>query len=321
MIVVTGSNGFIGSNLIKGLNRLGYKDIVAVDDHANRELKENIVHCDIEKYLEIDEFLKEVQKNNFDETGLKAIFHQGACSNTMEWDSEYLYKNNLLYSKELLNLSKRSNTPLIYASSASVYGNGKVFEEKIENEEPINLYAYSKFKFDQLVREELKENKSQIVGLRYFNVYGPQEQHKNNMASVAFHLHNQLKNDDEIKLFEGSDGYEDGEQRRDFIFVEDVVKVNLWFLENTEISGIFNVGTGRSQTFNDVANAVIDWNKKGKIKYIPFPEKLKGAYQSFTEANISKLREAGYKEEFLNVQEGVKRYLDTLEGWPKNEPQ
>jgi len=321
VIVVTGSNGFIGSNLIKGLNRLGYKDIVAVDDHANRELKENIVHCDIEKYLEIDEFLKEVQKNNFDETGLKAIFHQGACSNTMEWDSEYLYKNNLLYSKELLNLSKRSNTPLIYASSASVYGNGKVFEEKIENEEPINLYAYSKFKFDQLVREELKENKSQIVGLRYFNVYGPQEQHKNNMASVAFHLHNQLKNDDEIKLFEGSDGYEDGEQRRDFIFVEDVVKVNLWFLENTEISGIFNVGTGRSQTFNDVANAVIDWNKKGKIKYIPFPEKLKGAYQSFTEANISKLREAGYKEEFLNVQEGVKRYLDTLEGWPKNEPQ
>ena len=321
MIVVTGSNGFIGSNLIKGLNRLGYKDIVAVDDHANRELKDNIVHCDIEKYLEIDEFLKEVQKNNFDETGLKAIFHQGACSNTMEWDSEYLYKNNLLYSKELLNLSKRSNTPLIYASSASVYGNGKVFEEKIENEEPINLYAYSKFKFDQLVREELKENKSQIVGLRYFNVYGPQEQHKNNMASVAFHLHNQLKNDDEIKLFEGSDGYEDGEQRRDFIFVEDVVKVNLWFLENTEISGIFNVGTGRSQTFNDVANAVIDWNKKGKIKYIPFPEKLKGAYQSFTEANISKLREAGYKEEFLNVQEGVKRYLDTLEGWPKNEPQ
>ena len=196
-----------------------------------------------------------------------------------------------------------------------------IFDEKIENEDPINLYAYSKFKFDQIVREELKENKTQIVGLRYFNVYGPQEQHKSNMASVAYHLHNQLKNNDEIKLFEGSDGYEDGEQRRDFIFVEDVVKVNLWFLENTEISGIFNVGTGRSQTFNDVANAVIDWNKKGKIKYIPFPEKLKGAYQSFTEANISKLREAGYKEEFLNVQEGVKRYLDTLEGWPKNEPQ
>ena len=321
MIVVTGSNGFIGSNLIKGLNNLGHTDIIAVDDHSNPELKENITHCEISDYLEIQEFFDQVKTKRFDNQNIEAIFHQGACSNTMEWDSEYLYRNNLLYSKELLNLSKRSNTPLIYASSASVYGNGKVFEEEIENENPINLYAYSKFKFDQLVREELKENKTQIVGLRYFNVYGPQEQHKNNMASVAFHLHNQLKNNDEIKLFEGSDGYEDGEQRRDFIFVEDVVKVNLWFLENTEISGIFNVGTGRSQTFNDVANAVIDWNKKGKIKYIPFPNKLKGAYQSFTEANISKLREAGYKEEFLNVQEGVKRYLDTLEGWPKNEPQ
>ena len=320
MIVVTGSNGFIGSNLIKGLNKIGYKDIIAVDDHDNPELKENIVHCEIQDYLEIDEFLLKLQKNKVDGKKLKAIFHQGACSNTMEWDAEYLYKNNFLYSKELLNLSRRSNTPLIYASSASVYGNGKVFEESLENENPINLYAYSKFKFDQLVRHELRGSDTQIVGLRYFNVYGPQEQHKGNMASVAYHLHSQLKENDEIKLFEGSDGYGDGEQRRDFIYVDDIVKVNLWFMENTNISGIFNLGTGKSQTFNDVAEAVIDWNKKGKIKYIEFPEKLKGAYQSFTEANISKLREAGYKEEFLDVQEGVKHYLNTLEGWPKNEP-
>ena len=320
MIVVTGSNGFIGSNLIKGLNNIGYKDIIAVDDHDNLELKENIVHCEIQDYLEIDEFLLKLQKNKVDGEKLKAIFHQGACSNTMEWDAEYLYKNNFLYSKELLNLSRQSNTPLIYASSASVYGNGKVFEESLENENPINLYAYSKFKFDQLVRHELRGSDTQIVGLRYFNVYGPQEQHKGNMASVAYHLHSQLKENDEIKLFEGSDGYGDGEQRRDFIYVDDIVKVNLWFMENTNISGIFNLGTGKSQTFNDVAEAVIDWNKKGKIKYIEFPEKLKGAYQSFTEANISKLREAGYKEEFLDVQEGVKHYLNTLEGWPKNEP-
>ena len=162
-------------------------------------------------------------------------------------------------------------------------------------------------------------NNTQIVGLRYFNVYGPQEQHKGNMASVAFHLHNQLKENDEIKLFEGSDGYDDGEQRRDFIYVEDVVKVNLWFLKNKNISGIFNLGTGKSQTFNEIADAVIDWNKKGKVKYIKFPEKLTGAYQSFTEANISKLREAGYEEEFVDVKEGVKRYLDNLEGWPKND--
>ena len=320
MIVVTGSNGFIGSNLIKGLNEIGYKDIIAVDDHNDARLKENIAHCEIKDFLDIDEFINLVKSNAFDGTEFRAIFHQGACSNTMEWDAEFLYKNNLLYSKELLKFSQKTRTPMIYASSASVYGAGKVFQESLENEDPINLYAYSKFKFDQLVRKELVKKDTQIVGLRYFNVYGPQEQHKGAMASVAFHLHNQLKENDEIKLFEGYEGYEDGEQRRDFIYVEDVVKVNLWFLENQNVSGIFNVGTGKSQTFNEVAHSVIDWNKKGKINYIPFPEKLKDAYQSYTQADISKLREVGYEYEFLNVQEGVKKYLDSLESWPKNEP-
>ena len=320
MIVVTGSNGFIGSNLIKGLNNLGHTDIIAIDDHSNPELKENITHCEISDYLEIQEFFDQVKTKRFDNQNIEAIFHQGACSNTMEWDSEYLYKNNLLYSKELLKLANRIKIPFIYASSASVYGDGSEFEESIENENPINLYAYSKFKFDQIVRQELKKNETQIVGLRYFNVYGPQEQHKGNMASVAYHLHNQLKDNDKIKLFEGSHGYGNGEQRRDFIYVDDVVKVNLWFLKNKKISGIFNLGTGRSQTFNDVANAVIDWNKKGTIEYIEFPEKLLDAYQSFTQADITKLRKVGYEEEFLSVQEGVFRYLNSLEGWPRNEP-
>ena len=320
MIIVTGSNGFIGSNLIKGLNEIGHKDIIAVDDQDDPELKENIAHCDIQDFLNIDEFINLVRNNEIDGTKIRAIFHQGACSNTMEWDADFLYKNNLSYSKELLNFSQKTKTSLIYASSASVYGAGKIFEESVENEDPINLYAYSKFKFDQLVRQELIKSETQIVGLRYFNVYGPQEQHKGTMASVAFHLHNQLKDNEEIKLFEGSDGYDDGEQRRDFIYVEDVVKVNLWFLENQKVSGIFNVGTGKSQTFNEVAHSVINWNKRGKINYVPFPEKLKGAYQSYTQANISKLRKAGYKDEFLNVQEGVKKYLDRLESWPKNEP-
>ena len=320
MIVVTGSNGFIGSNLIKGLNNLGHTDIIAIDDHSNPELKENITHCEISDYLEIQEFFDQVKTKRFDNQNIEAIFHQGACSNTMEWDSEYLYKNNLLYSKELLKLANRIKIPFIYASSASVYGDGSEFEESIENENPINLYAYSKFKFDQIVRQELKKNETQIVGLRYFNVYGPQEQHKGNMASVAYHLHNQLKDNNKIKLFEGSHGYGNGEQRRDFIYVDDVVKVNLWFLKNKKISGIFNLGTGRSQTFNDVANAVIDWNKKGTIEYIEFPEKLRDAYQSFTQADITKLREVGYEEEFLSVQEGVFRYLNSLEGWPRNEP-
>ena len=320
MIVVTGSNGFIGSNLIKGLNNLGHTDIIAIDDHSNPELKENITHCEISDYLEIQEFFDQVKTKSFDNQNIEAIFHQGACSNTMEWDSEYLYKNNLLYSKELLKLANRIKIPFIYASYASVYGDGSEFEESIENENPINLYAYSKFKFDQIVRQELKKNETQIVGLRYFNVYGPQEQHKGNMASVAYHLHNQLKDNNKIKLFEGSHGYGNGEQRRDFIYVDDVVKVNLWFLKNKKISGIFNLGTGRSQTFNDVANAVIDWNKKGTIEYIEFPEKLRDAYQSFTQADITKLRKVGYEEEFLSVQEGVFRYLNSLEGWPRNEP-
>ena len=320
MIVVTGSNGFIGSNLIKGLNEIGYKDIIAVDDQDDPELKENIAHCDVQDFLNISEFINLIRNNEIDGTKIRAIFHQGACSNTMEWDADFLYSNNLLYSKELLNFSKKTKTPLIYASSASVYGAGKIFKESVEYEDPINLYAYSKFKFDQLVRQELIKSETQIVGLRYFNVYGPQEQHKGTMASVAFHLHNQLKDNEEIKLFEGSEGYDDGEQRRDFIYVEDVVKVNLWFLKNQKVSGIFNVGTGKSQTFNEVAHSVINWNKRGKVSYVPFPEKLKGVYQSYTQANISKLREAGYKDEFLNVQEGVKKYLDRLESWPKNEP-
>ena len=320
MIVVTGSNGFIGSNLIKGLNEIGYKNIIAVDDQDNPELKENIAHCDVQDFLNIGEFINLIRNNEIDGTKIRAIFHQGACSNTMEWDADFLYNNNLLYSKELLNFSQKTKTPLIYASSASVYGAGKIFKESVEYEDPINLYAYSKFKFDQLVRQELIKSETQIVGLRYFNVYGPQEQHKGTMASVAFHLHNQLKENEEIKLFEGSEGYDDGEQRRDFIYVEDVVKVNLWFLKNQKVSGIFNIGTGKSQTFNEVAHSVINWNKRGKINYVPFPEKLKGAYQSYTQADISKLRKAGYKDEFLNVQEGVKKYLDRLESWPKNEP-
>ena len=228
---------------------MGIKDIIAVDDHSNSEIKDNIAHYEISEYLNIDQFLDQVKSHRLEDKGIQAIFHQGACSNTMEWNAEYLYQNNLLYSKELLKFSKRLKIPLIYASSASVYGSGTNFLESPENEDPINLYAYSKYKFDQIVRKELEENHSQIVGLRYFNVYGPKESHKNNMASVAYHLHNQLKDLDEIRLFKGSDGYSDGEQRRDFIYVEDVVKVNLWFLKNKDVSGIFNVGTGKSQTF------------------------------------------------------------------------
>ena len=319
MIVVTGSNGFIGSNLIKNLNASGFTEILAVDNHDDKDLQENIKECQVSEYLGIEEFLTLVKNRDLDSLEIKTIFHQGACSNTMEWDAEYLFQNNLLYSKELLKFCLDKSIQLIYASSASVYGSGTNFKEDIVNECPINLYAYSKYLFDQFVRQYLGKNKSQIVGLRYFNVYGPKETHKRSMASVAFHLHQQLKAGTKVNLFKGSDGFADGEQRRDFVYVDDVTDVNLWFMKNPDKSGIYNVGTGKSQTFNEVAEAVIEWNQKGLINYIDFPDHLKGAYQSYTEADIDSLRKAGYSQEFLDVKAGVKKYLDALSAWPKNE--
>ena len=190
-------------------------------------------------------------------------------------------------------------------------------ESRLKLLKPLNLYGDSKQNFD--LWAQTKGVLKSLVGLKYFNVYGPNEVHKEGMASVAYHFHQQLKNSDQVKLFKGSDGFGDGEQRRDFIHVDDVVNVNLWFMDNPNVSGIYNVGTGKSQTFNEVANAVIEWNQKGHINYIDFPENLKGAYQSFTEADIGALRSAGYKQEFLDVSSGVKKYLDVLSGWPKNE--
>ena len=292
MIVVTGSNGFIGSNLIKGLNEIGYKNIIAVDDQDDPELKENIAHCDVQDFLNIDEFINLIRNNEIDGTKIRAIFHQGACSNTMEWDADFLYNNNLLYSKELLNFSHNTKTPLIYASSASVYGAGKIFKESVEYEDPINLYAYSKFKFDQLVRQELIKSETQIVGLRYFNVYGPQEQHKGTMASVAFHLHNQLKDNEEIKLFEGSEGYDDGEQRRDFIYVRDVARAN-YLAATMPLKGhageVFNVGTGSAYSIQQIADSISD-----NQVYI---DKRSGEMQT-TFADITKIGEViGWKPE------------------------
>ena len=320
MIIVTGSNGFIGSNLITQLNTLGEDNILAVDDHSDKDLEKNIIDCNISERVNIQEFLDMVLKGGLQPRKINAIFHQGACSNTMEWDVDYILKNNFNYSKVLLDFSERNKIPFIYASSASVYGVGKDFAEHQKNEAPINLYAYSKYLFDQVVRTRLLKADSQIVGMRYFNVYGPNETHKGSMASVAYHLHQQLKEGNEVKLFEGSDGYGNGEQRRDFIHVDDIVKVNIWFYKNPNVSGIFNVGTGKSQTFKEVANAVMKWNEKGSIKYIPFPEKLKGSYQSFTEADLNALRSSGYKGTFMDVATGIKQYLNTLESsWPKNE--
>ena len=316
MIIVTGGAGFIGSNLVKALNDKGLTDVLVVDDLTDGTKFRNMLDCQVIDYLHKDEFLQMVkQEKDFTEK-IEAIFHQGACSTTTEWDGRYMMENNYTYSKELLHYCLNLKIPFIYASSAAVYGTGKNFKEVRENESPVNVYGYSKYLFDEYVRRtvlnsENKVSESQVVGLRYFNVYGPREQHKGSMASVAWHLNQQIQANGKVKLFEGSGGYANGDQRRDFIHVDDVVKVNLWMLENAA-SGIVNVGTGASRPFNDVAKAIVSWHGQGEVEYIEFPDHLKGSYQSYTEADITSLRQMGFKNDFLSVEDGVKQYLDVL---------
>lgn len=314
MIIVTGGAGFIGSNLVKSLNVLGFEDILVVDDLGDGSKFSNIADSKISDYSDKDVFIEQmIRREKFlNEKDITAIFHQGACTDTTEWDGKYMMRNNYEYSKVLLHYCLEKGIPFIYASSAAVYGDGNVFREELAFEKPLNVYGYSKFLFDQYVRRLLPLASSQIVGLRYFNVYGQREQHKEKMASVAFHLNNQLLQQGRVELFEGCDGYVNGEQRRDFVYVEDVAKVNLWFWQNPGKSGIFNLGTGKSATFNEIAHAVIKWHGYGEIEYVPFPNKLRGCYQSFTEANIDRLRAAGYRDEFKNIAVGMKEYLDWL---------
>ncbi len=312
MIIVTGGAGFIGSNLILALNARGHDDVLVVDDLSNGIKYKNIVECRISDYLDKQEFIERIRQDQFDANSITAIFHQGACSTTTEWDGRYMMENNYQYSKELLHYCQQHNIPFIYASSAAVYGDTKTFKEELIYESPLNVYGYSKFQFDQYLRGQMMELKSQVVGLRYFNVYGPREAHKGSMASVAFHLNNQYHESGKVRLFEGCDGYDNGEQRRDFIYVGDIVDVNLWFLDHPGVTGIFNLGTGRSQTFNDVANAVLDYHGDGILEYIPFPEHLKGCYQSFTEADLDTLWSAGCDHPFKTVEQGVRLYMEWL---------
>ena len=313
MIIVTGGAGFIGSNIVKTLNEQGETDIIVVDNLKNGVKFKNIADCEIADYIDKEDFIERVKLGKTFAKKIHAVFHEGACSSTTEWDGKFMMENNFEYSKHLLHYCLDHRVSYLYASSASVYGSGTTFKESREYEEPLNVYGYSKFLFDQYVRRNTKDASSQVVGFRYFNVYGPREQHKGTMSSVAFHHSNQIKETGKVKLFEGYDGYGNGEQSRDFVYVGDAVAVNLWFMQNPGKSGIFNLGTGRSQPFNDVANAVINFHQKGEIEYIPFPDHLKGRYQSFTEADISALREAGYDAPFKSVEEGVTTYLQWLE--------
>ncbi len=324
--VVTGAAGFIGSNLVKALNGRGVTDIIGVDDLRQGDKLLNLADCDIADYLDKDEFIERIEEGAFD-GAIGAVLHQGACSDTTEADGRYLMDTNYRYSQRLLDYCISDEVHLIYASSAAIYGAGREFREARECEAPLNLYGYSKFLFDQLVRRRFEERTAQIVGLRYFNVYGAREQHKGRMASVACHFFNQYRGSGHVRLFTGSGGYGDGEQRRDFVSVEDCVKVNLFFLEQPGKAGIFNVGTGNAQSFNEVAVATVNacrkargeapltlaaMRERGVIQYIPFPDDLKGRYQSYTQADITALRAAGYDAPFLTVEQGVARYCQTL---------
>ena len=320
--VVTGAAGFIGSNLVRALNERGETNIIAVDNLTRADKFKNLTGCEIADYIDKHDFTAQLASGDF-EGAIEAVLHEGACSDTMETDGRYMMENNYRYSVALLDYCQEEDVPLLYASSASVYGSGAVFRESRECEAPLNVYAYSKFLFDQVVRRRLHDARSQIAGFRYFNVYGPNEAHKGRMASVAFHFFNQYHSEKRVKLFQGCEGYADGEQKRDFISVEDVIEVNMHFLERPQLSGIFNLGTGRAQSFNDVAVATVnacleaegqpaltleEMRSKGMIEYIAFPDALKGKYQSFTQADSGALRGAGYAAPFLTVEEGVARY-------------
>ncbi|MBI2296672.1 MAG: ADP-glyceromanno-heptose 6-epimerase [Betaproteobacteria bacterium] len=324
--VVTGAAGFVGSNLVKALNERGVTDVLAVDDLRHGDKFANLADCEIADYLDKDEFAEKLEEGGFDGV-LSAVLHQGACSDTTESDGRYVMDTNFRYSRRLLDYCIGDEVHFIYASSAAIYGAGREFREARECEAPLNLYGYSKFLFDQLVRRRFEERTAQVVGLRYFNVYGEREQHKGRMASVAFHFFNQYRGAGHVRLFTGSGGYGDGEQRRDFVSVEDCVQVNLFFLDHPEKSGLFNVGTGAAQSFNEVAVATVNACRKGRgespltlaalrersiIQYVPFPEDLRGRYQSYTQADISALRAAGYDAPFLAVEQGVTRYCQKL---------
>ena len=325
-IVVTGAAGFIGANLVRALNRRGETRIIAVDNLARADKCANLVDCEIDDYLDKEEFLARLADGDFDDD-IGAILHQGACSDTMETDGRYMMRNNYRYSVTLLDWCQCNDVPFLYASSAAVYGAGTVFREERACESPLNVYGYSKFLFDQYVRRALPERTAQIAGFRYFNVYGPCEQHKERMASVVWHFYRQYASDGRVRLFDGSGGFAAGEQRRDFVSVEDVVKVNLDFLDHPERSGIFNVGAGKAATYNAVAAATVNACRAaagearqsvaelvaaGVISYIPFPLQLAGKYQSFTEADLARLRAAGYGAPMLGIDEGVARYVERL---------
>jgi len=305
MIIVTGAAGFIGSNLVLALNKRGIRNVLAVDALQGPTHHLNLNRADIQDLVDPETFIAQLDKLG----KVECVFHNGACSDTTATDGRFVMRNNYEYSRTLLEWCRRHGIRCIYASSASVYGNGVAgFREERAAEYPLNLYAYSKFLLDQWVRAHLGTFPAQLVGLRYFNVYGPQENHKGRMASVAWHFYKQLKENGKIRLFEGSDAF-----RRDFIHVNDIIDINMHFFEHPQLSGIFNAGTGLARSFLDIAHIMVNRHPGTEIAYIPFPEDLRGRYQTFTQADTEALRATGYTTVPMSLEAGVNSYVDLLE--------
>ena len=321
MIIVTGGAGFIGSNLVHQLNASGEADILVVDNFAPAPNLSgpkflNLHGARFADYMDKHEFRAALKAGVFDNAAIKAVLHNGACSNTLEDDGRYMMDNNFTYSKELLHFATAHEIPFVYASTAAVYGASLEFAPIAKNERPLNVYGYSKLVFDEYVRRLKPTFESTVVGLRYFNVYGPREQHKGRMASVIHHFTKQLKETGTIRMFEGSGGYANGEQRRDFVFVDDLARINSFFAgllpESPEgpIKAVINAGTGEARTFKAVADALVQVHGPAKVEYIPFPGDLKNRYQHFTQADTAGLREAGYLDPFTSLEAGVKRTFE-----------
>lgn len=314
MHLVTGGAGFIGSHLIRALNRQGISDILVVDNLERDRRLDNLADCCIADVVDKRVMFRALQAGRFD-GAIERVFHQGACTDTLEQDGSYLQENNTEFSKLLLGRALEREVPFIYASSAAIYGNAGQFREDPQNERPLNPYAVSKLAFDQHVRRLLPRAASTLVGLRYFNVYGPREHHKRHMASMVYHVHRQIREHGSALLYRGTSGYDDGEQRRDFVFVEDVVRVNLFFAEGPPRRGIYNVGSGESHSFNSLATLISERMGRGGIEYVPCPVGLRSRYQSYTQADLSRLRAAGYNGPFTALDEGVAR---SIAAWEKD---
>jgi len=326
-IVITGAAGFIGSCLVSFLNEAGYENLILVDDFSKHEKDVNLEGEAFSKKIEREEFFDWLEKENPE---IYFFYHIGARTDTTEFDYSVHEHLNVEYSKKVWHYCAQKNVPLVYASSAATYGSGELGykddESIIEKLRPLNPYGISKNEFDKwalrqaqddTLRQAQGESPPKWAGLKFFNVYGPNEYHKGRMASVIFHSYNQIKKNGFVKLFKShKKEFKDGEQLRDFIYVKDVLKICFWFLEcwqkdpQTFISGIYNVGTGKARSFNDLVNATFSaLDKRTQIEYIDMPEDIRETYQYFTEADMDKIHAAGYSQPFYSLEDGIKDYV------------